>query len=132
MGIGDTVNYNIRVTNTGDVTLHNVTVVDAKLGIDQNVGTLAPGAFVDVAGSYGPVTESDLPGPIENTASADSGETDPIGLRAAKDRVHINQFHATLLHLMGLDHRRLTYEHHGLEERLTGPTEVDIVEGLLS
>lgn len=59
------------------------------------------------------------------------GATDPLGLRAEHDRVHIHQFHATLLHLMGLDHRQLTYEHHGLEERLTGPTEVDVVEGLL-
>jgi hypothetical protein len=60
------------------------------------------------------------------------GETDPIGLRAEVDRVHINEFHATLLHLMGLDHRRLSFEHHGLEERLTGPTEVKVVQGLLT
>jgi hypothetical protein len=60
------------------------------------------------------------------------GETDPIGLRAETNRVHVNQFHATLLHLMGLDHRRLTFEHNGLEERLTGPTEVDVVEELLA
>ncbi|MEL6110062.1 MAG: DUF1501 domain-containing protein [Planctomycetota bacterium] len=60
------------------------------------------------------------------------GATDPIGLRAETDRVHVNQFHATLLHLMGLDHKRLTYEHNGLEERLTGPSEVDLVEGLIS
>ena len=60
------------------------------------------------------------------------GETDPIGLRAATDRVHVNQFHATLLHLMGLDHERLTYEHNGLEERLTGPADVQVIEGLLA
>ncbi|MEO1528986.1 MAG: DUF1501 domain-containing protein [Planctomycetota bacterium] len=60
------------------------------------------------------------------------GETDPIGLRATEDRVHVNEFHATLLHLMGLDHRALTYEHNGLEERLTGPSEVNVVKGLLS
>ena len=60
------------------------------------------------------------------------GETDPIGLRAAKDKVHINQFHATLLRIMGLDHHTLTYEHNGLEERLTGPAEVDVVEELLT
>lgn len=60
------------------------------------------------------------------------GATDPIGLRATEDKVHINQFHATLLHMMGLDHRDLTFSHHGLEERLTGPAEVDVVEGLLS
>jgi hypothetical protein len=45
--------------------------------------------------------------------------------------VHVNEFHATLLHLMGLDHRRLTYYHNGLDERLTGPSEVNVVAGLL-
>lgn len=60
------------------------------------------------------------------------GSTDPIGLRATEDRVHVNQFHATLLNLMGLDHRELSYHHNGLDERLTGPQEVDVVEELLS
>ena len=60
------------------------------------------------------------------------GSTDAIGLRAETDRVHVNEFHATLLHLMGLDHRRLTYSHNGLDERLTGPSEVNVVEGLLT
>ena len=60
------------------------------------------------------------------------GATDPIGLRAAEDKVHVNEFQATLLHLMGLDHRHLTYSHNGLDERLTGPQEVDVVEGLLA
>ena len=66
------------------------------------------------------------------TGGRSYGETDAIGLRAAVDPVHVNQFHATLLHLMGLDHRRLTFEHHGLEERLTGPAEIEIVKELLS
>ena len=60
------------------------------------------------------------------------GATDPIGLRSIDQKVHIHRFHATLLHLMGLDHRLLTFPHHGLEERLTGPTEVDVVEELVS
>tara|TARA_R110002049_G_scaffold72490_6_gene187401 strand:+ start:91709 stop:93115 length:1407 start_codon:yes stop_codon:yes gene_type:complete len=60
------------------------------------------------------------------------GETDPIGLRAETNKVHVNQFHATLLHLMGLDHRRLTYTHNGLDERLTGPAEVDHIDELVS
>lgn len=60
------------------------------------------------------------------------GATDPIGLRAAEDRVHINEFHATLLELMGLDHRELTYPHNGLDERLTGPAEVDVAWDLIS
>ena len=60
------------------------------------------------------------------------GATDAIGLRAEQDEVHVNQFHATLMHLMGMDHRKLTFEHNGLEERLTGPSEVSVVEGLLA
>ena len=60
------------------------------------------------------------------------GATDSIGLRAETDKVHVNEFHATLMHLMGMDHRRLTFEHNGLEERLTGPSEVKVVEGLLT
>lgn len=60
------------------------------------------------------------------------GETDAIGLRAAENRVHVNEFHATLLHLMGLDHRKLTYNHNGLDERLTGPSEIHVVEDLVT
>ncbi len=59
------------------------------------------------------------------------GATDPIGLRATEDRVHVRDFHATLLHLLGLDHEQLTVEHHGLDERLTGPNEAHVVEGLI-
>jgi Protein of unknown function (DUF1501) len=60
------------------------------------------------------------------------GETDAIGLRAETDPVHVNQFHATLLHLLGLDHNKLTYSHNGLDERLTGPADVDYVQELVS
>jgi len=47
------------------------------------------------------------------------GATDEIGLRAIEDRAHVNDIHATILHLMGLDHRRLTVLHNGRDERLT-------------
>ncbi|MCA9151355.1 MAG: DUF1501 domain-containing protein, partial [Planctomycetales bacterium] len=60
------------------------------------------------------------------------GATDELGLRAVQDPVHVHEFHATLLHLMGLDHRELTFDLHGLAERLTGPVEVDVVTGILS
>jgi uncharacterized protein (DUF1501 family) len=60
------------------------------------------------------------------------GATDAIGLRAEEKPVHIRQFHATLLRLLGIDHERLTYNHNGLEERLTGPAEVHVVEDLLT
>ncbi len=47
------------------------------------------------------------------------GATDEFGLRAVKDRVHINDLHATVLRLLGLDHRRLTFLFEGREQRLT-------------
>ncbi|MCC9602311.1 DUF1501 domain-containing protein [Stieleria sp. JC731] len=59
------------------------------------------------------------------------GATDEIGLRAAEDTVHVNEFHATLLHLMGLNPLELSYSHNGLDERLIGPQDVDVVEGLI-
>ena len=47
------------------------------------------------------------------------GATDPVGLRAAEERVHAHDLHATILHLMGMDHTKLTYRHNGQDERLT-------------
>ncbi|MBS0204938.1 MAG: DUF1501 domain-containing protein [Planctomycetes bacterium] len=47
------------------------------------------------------------------------GETDEYGIRVARDGVHVHDFHATILHLMGLDHTRLTYRHSGRDFRLT-------------
>jgi hypothetical protein len=47
------------------------------------------------------------------------GETDEFGLYAIKNKVSVNDFHATLLHLLGLDHEKLTFLHSGRDERLT-------------
>jgi uncharacterized protein (DUF1501 family) len=47
------------------------------------------------------------------------GKTDPIGLRAVEDKVHVNDLHATILHLLGMDHEKLTFRHNGRDERLT-------------
>ncbi len=47
------------------------------------------------------------------------GATDEHGLRAVEKPVHVNDFHATILHLMGFDHERLTYRHAGRDYRLT-------------
>jgi hypothetical protein len=47
------------------------------------------------------------------------GETDEFGYNIVKDPVHINDFHATILHLMGLNHEKLTYKHLGRRYRLT-------------
>jgi hypothetical protein len=47
------------------------------------------------------------------------GETDELGLRAVKERLHVHDLHATILWLMGLDHTKLIYRHQGRPERLT-------------
>jgi hypothetical protein len=48
------------------------------------------------------------------------GATDEIGFAAVEEPYHVRDLHATILHLMGLDHRLLTYFHQGLDQRLTG------------
>ena len=45
--------------------------------------------------------------------------TDEFGFRAAEDPVHVNDLHATVLRLLGLDHKRLTFLFQGREQRLT-------------
>ena len=47
------------------------------------------------------------------------GATDEHGIRAAEKPVHVHDFHATILHLMGLEHTKLTYRHAGRDYRLT-------------
>jgi uncharacterized protein (DUF1501 family) len=47
------------------------------------------------------------------------GETDEIGHKAVVDPVSVHDLHATMLHLMGIDHKRLTYRHNGRRYRLT-------------
>jgi hypothetical protein len=47
------------------------------------------------------------------------GETDELGAKIVRDRTEVHDLHATILHLMGLDHERLTYRHAGRDFRLT-------------
>jgi arylsulfatase A-like enzyme len=47
------------------------------------------------------------------------GQTDEFGYNIVENPVHVNDFHATILHLMGLDHEKLTYKHLGRRYRLT-------------
>ena len=47
------------------------------------------------------------------------GSTDSIGLRAVDNRIHVHDLHGTILHLLGFDHRKLTFFHNGRDERLT-------------
>ena len=48
-----------------------------------------------------------------------SGETDDLGYYAVKDKVHVHDLQATVLHLLGLDHLKLTYRFQGRDFRLT-------------
>jgi uncharacterized protein (DUF1501 family) len=47
------------------------------------------------------------------------GATDEFGLKAIEGKVHVHDLHATILHVMGFDHEKLTYKHNGKDERLT-------------
>jgi hypothetical protein len=47
------------------------------------------------------------------------GETDDFGYNIVKDPVHVHDFHATVLHQMGLEHEKLVYRHQGRRYRLT-------------
>ncbi|MFM7605653.1 MAG: DUF1501 domain-containing protein, partial [Prosthecobacter sp.] len=47
------------------------------------------------------------------------GRTDDFGYRAVEDKVHMHDLHATLLHLLGLNHEKLTFRHDGRNFRLT-------------
>ena len=60
------------------------------------------------------------------------GNTDELGYHAVQDRVHVRDFHATMLHLLGLDHNQLTYKFQGLDFRLTGVEEAHVIQGVLS
>lgn len=59
------------------------------------------------------------------------GATDEIGLNAVSGRAHIHDIHATLLHLMGIDHTLLTYPHGGRDERLTDVSG-EVIRGILA
>src|SRR5436190_1880577 len=59
------------------------------------------------------------------------GESDDYGINVAKDPVHVHDFHATILHLLGLDHERLTYKHSGRDYRLTDVAG-QVVKGVLA
>ncbi|MSU37239.1 MAG: DUF1501 domain-containing protein [Pedosphaera sp.] len=59
------------------------------------------------------------------------GESDDLGFNAVKDKVHVHDFHATLLHLLGFDHTQLTHRFQGRDFRLTD-VHGEVVQGLLA
>jgi hypothetical protein len=60
------------------------------------------------------------------------GETDEFSYNIVKDPVHIRDFHATVLHLLGFDHRRFSYRYQGLDQRLTGVEPAQVLKPLLA
>lgn len=60
------------------------------------------------------------------------GETDDFSYNIVKDPVHIRDFHATILHLLGFDHERFAYKFQGLEQRLTGVLPARVIPELLA
>lgn len=60
------------------------------------------------------------------------GETDEVGYAAAVDPVELRDFHATLLHLLGYDHKKLAYPFQGLNQRLTGVKEARVLKEILT
>lgn len=60
------------------------------------------------------------------------GETDDLGHEAVVNRHHVRDLHATILHLMGLDHQTLTYNYGGLDQRLTGVVPAEPIHGVIA
>ncbi len=65
-------------------------------------------------------------------AGFEFGETDDFCYNITKDPVHIRELNATILHTLGIDHRRLTFKYQGLDQRLTGVEEARVVHEILA
>jgi len=59
------------------------------------------------------------------------GETDDFSYNIVKDGVHIRDFHATVLQLLGFDHERFIYRSQGLDQKLTGVEKAHVVNELI-
>jgi hypothetical protein len=59
------------------------------------------------------------------------GQSDELGAKVAENEVHVHDFHATILHLLGFDHTRLTFRYAGRDFRLTDVAG-NVVDGLLA
>ncbi|MBC7851855.1 MAG: DUF1501 domain-containing protein, partial [Pirellulaceae bacterium] len=60
------------------------------------------------------------------------GETDDFSYNIVKDPVHIHDFHATILNLLGFDHERFSFRYQGLDQRLTGVEPAKVIKELLA
>jgi uncharacterized protein (DUF1501 family) len=60
------------------------------------------------------------------------GRTDDFSYNVEEDAVHIRDFHATILHCLGFDHRRFSYRYQGLDQRLTGVEHAEPIRALMA
>ncbi len=60
------------------------------------------------------------------------GATDELGNNAVEHRHHVRDLHATILHLLGLDHKKLTYFYGGLNQKLTGVIEAELIQDVMA
>jgi hypothetical protein len=60
------------------------------------------------------------------------GETDDFSYNIVKDPVHIRDYHATVLKLLGFDHERFTFKYQGLDQRLTTVEPAKVIQQLLA
>ncbi|MEY5026827.1 MAG: hypothetical protein RLZZ244_2355 [Verrucomicrobiota bacterium] len=60
------------------------------------------------------------------------GASDEVGYKAAQNKVHVRDFHATILTLLGIDHEKLTYKFQGLDQRLTGVESSHVITDLFA
>ena len=59
------------------------------------------------------------------------GATDDFGYNVVENVIHVRDLHATMLHLLGIDHQRFTFKNQGLDDRLTGVEAARIVREIL-
>ena len=60
------------------------------------------------------------------------GATDEFSYNIVENPVHIRDFHATVLHMLGMDHERFTFRHQGLDQKLTGVEQASVIKELLA
>ena len=60
------------------------------------------------------------------------GATDDFGYRSVTNRTKYSDYHATVLHQLGFDHKELVYEHNGRDERLTDVYDAHVIHDLIS
>jgi hypothetical protein len=60
------------------------------------------------------------------------GETDELGLSIVENPVHVRDLHATMLHLLGIDHHQFSVKFQGLDMRLTGVKEAHVITDIIA